>query len=76
MCELYLQTSQPLLSLAVCLSPQGVCVSCLFCFANHDVLFELRSLFNRLFPNLIKPQLETNSKHDAPQATQTRDVIV
>lgn len=55
---------------------QGVCVSCLFCFANHDVLFELRCLLVRLFPNLVMPQLETNSKHDAPQATQTRDVIV
>lgn len=55
---------------------QGVCVSCLFCFANHDVQSELRNVFSRLFPNLMKPHLETNSKHDAPQATQTRDLIV
>ncbi|KAG4079695.1 hypothetical protein HA402_009081 [Bradysia odoriphaga] len=66
--KIYQITSSALISL------QGVCVSCLFCFVNHDVLYEIRSCCGRLFPRLLKPIHVT--KHDAPPGSQTRDIIV
>ncbi|XP_055698643.1 calcitonin receptor isoform X2 [Phlebotomus papatasi] len=59
---------------AILVSLQGFCVSCLFCFMNHDVIFALWNLLSRLFPS-ITPNMRWESVN-GPQATQSRDVVV
>ncbi|XP_012156240.1 calcitonin gene-related peptide type 1 receptor [Ceratitis capitata] len=39
----------------ILVSLQGFVVSFLFCFANHDVTFAIRTLLNRLMPGLVSP---------------------
>ena len=59
---------------AILVSSQGFCVSCLFCFVNHDVIYAVRSYMNRFFPGLIS---NTNLESQAgPPATQSRDIVV
>ncbi|XP_058061171.1 calcitonin gene-related peptide type 1 receptor [Anopheles bellator] len=57
---------------ALLISLQGLCVSCLFCFANHDVIFAVQCYLNRFFPDVVThPFLESGQP-----ATQSRDVAV
>uniref|UniRef100_A0A182UZR5 Calcitonin receptor n=2 Tax=Anopheles merus TaxID=30066 RepID=A0A182UZR5_ANOME len=59
---------------ALLISLQGLCVSCLFCFANHDVIFAVQCYLSRFFPDLVThPFLESNG---GQPATQSRDVVV
>lgn len=58
---------------AILISLQGFSVSCLFCFANHDVIFAIKCLLNRSFPYFFNP---TYGGENAPAATQSRDVIL
>ncbi|XP_063709410.1 calcitonin gene-related peptide type 1 receptor [Culicoides brevitarsis] len=38
---------------AILISLQGFCVSVLFCFVNHDVIFEIRAYLCRTFPDIF-----------------------
>ncbi|XP_055545206.1 calcitonin gene-related peptide type 1 receptor-like [Wyeomyia smithii] len=60
---------------AVLISLQGAAVSCLFCFANHDVIFAVKCQLSRFLPDLVEhPYRESfNGGH---QATQSRDMVV
>uniref|UniRef100_A0A182LVA3 G-protein coupled receptors family 2 profile 2 domain-containing protein n=1 Tax=Anopheles culicifacies TaxID=139723 RepID=A0A182LVA3_9DIPT len=59
---------------ALLISLQGLCVSCLFCFANHDVIFAVQCYLSRFLPDLVThPFLESNG---GQPATQSRDVVV
>uniref|UniRef100_A0A182PRA0 Calcitonin receptor n=1 Tax=Anopheles epiroticus TaxID=199890 RepID=A0A182PRA0_9DIPT len=59
---------------ALLISLQGLCVSCLFCFANHDVIFAVQCYLSRFFPDLVThPFLESNG---GQPATQSRDVVL
>ncbi|TMW53007.1 hypothetical protein DOY81_001870 [Sarcophaga bullata] len=53
----------------ILVSLQGFVVSFLFCFANHDVTFAVRSLLNRLAPSIISPP--PPSSHTGQMATTT-----
>ncbi|XP_067637071.1 calcitonin gene-related peptide type 1 receptor [Eurosta solidaginis] len=50
-------------------SLQGFVVSFLFCFANHDVIFAIHNLLNRLMPKLIPPP--PPGTHTGQMATTT-----
>lgn len=68
-------------SLLVLLIPsfpyQGLCVSVLFCFANHEVIACVHSLLHRLLPWLIGPRRPPQwDSVNGPPPTQTRDVVV
>lgn len=62
------------LALNIPLHFQGLCVSCLFCFSNHEVAACVQSLLHRCFPRYISAT-RWESVNGAP-ATQTRDVVV
>lgn len=53
----------------ILVSLQGFVVSFLFCFANHDVTFAVRSMLNRLAPSIISPP--PPSSHTGQMATTT-----
>ncbi|XP_011176787.2 calcitonin gene-related peptide type 1 receptor [Zeugodacus cucurbitae] len=53
----------------ILVSLQGFVVSFLFCFANHDVTFAIRTLLNRLMPALISPP--PPGTHTGQMATTT-----
>ncbi|XP_036339160.1 calcitonin receptor isoform X2 [Rhagoletis pomonella] len=53
----------------ILVSLQGFVVSFLFCFANHDVTFAIRSLLNRLMPGLVSPP--PPGTHTGQMATTT-----
>ncbi|XP_046802272.1 calcitonin gene-related peptide type 1 receptor [Lucilia cuprina] len=53
----------------ILVSLQGFVVSFLFCFANHDVTFAVRSLCNRLAPSIVSPP--PPSSHTGQMATTT-----
>ncbi|XP_055610774.1 calcitonin gene-related peptide type 1 receptor-like [Uranotaenia lowii] len=60
---------------AVLISLQGACVSCLFCFANHDVIFAIRCQLSRFFPELVHHPFHESYNGGQP-ATQSRDMVV
>ncbi|CAO1441006.1 unnamed protein product, partial [Diamesa tonsa] len=71
----YLDRPYQILS-AVLISLQGCCVSCLFCFANHDVVFALLCYMNRTFPAFFSSACR-DSYYTAPATqTQSRDIVV
>ncbi|XP_036232805.2 calcitonin gene-related peptide type 1 receptor [Bactrocera oleae] len=53
----------------ILVSLQGFVVSFLFCFANHDVTFAIRTLLNRLMPGLVSPP--PPGTHTGQMATTT-----
>ncbi|XP_055389094.1 calcitonin gene-related peptide type 1 receptor isoform X2 [Condylostylus longicornis] len=57
-------------------SLQGVCVSCLFCFANHDVLFVMRNLLSRVFPGIIQPPPPSTNTGQIATQTPSRELGV
>lgn len=57
---------------AILISVQGICVSCLFCFANQDVLLAIKCFLNRLFPSMFT----TYSENKGPPPTLTRDLVL
>ncbi|XP_021707945.1 calcitonin gene-related peptide type 1 receptor [Aedes aegypti] len=60
---------------AVLISLQGACVSCLFCFANHDVIFAIKCQLSRFFPTLVHHPFRESYNGGQP-ATQSRDMVV
>ncbi|XP_062555367.1 calcitonin gene-related peptide type 1 receptor [Armigeres subalbatus] len=60
---------------AVLISLQGACVSCLFCFANHDVIFAIQCQLSRFFPQLVRHPFRESYNGGQP-ATQSRDMVV
>ncbi|CAD7088171.1 unnamed protein product [Hermetia illucens] len=62
------------LASAVLISLQGFCVSSLFCFANHDVVFTIRSALSRFIPNVVPPV--PGGSNTGQLATLSRDIGV
>ncbi|XP_055915741.1 calcitonin gene-related peptide type 1 receptor [Eupeodes corollae] len=60
----------------VLVSLQGFVVSCLFCFANHDVAFATRSFLNRWFPNLVSPPPPGSNTGQMATTTPSRELGV
>ncbi|XP_059222396.1 calcitonin gene-related peptide type 1 receptor isoform X2 [Stomoxys calcitrans] len=60
----------------ILVSLQGFVVSFLFCFANHDVTFAVRSLLNRLMPSLVSPPPPTSSTGQVATTTPSRELGV
>ncbi|XP_055642739.1 calcitonin gene-related peptide type 1 receptor isoform X2 [Toxorhynchites rutilus septentrionalis] len=60
---------------AVLISLQGACVSCLFCFANHDVIFVVRCQLSRLLPELVTHPTRESFNGGQP-GTHSRDIVV
>ncbi|XP_075157208.1 calcitonin receptor hector isoform X2 [Haematobia irritans] len=60
----------------ILVSLQGFVVSFLFCFANHDVTFAVRSLLNRLLPSLVSPPPPTSSTGQVATTTPSRELGV
>ena len=61
---------------AFLVSLQGFCVSCLFCFANHDVLFVIRNVLSRILPSLVPPLPPGTNTGQVPTQTPSRDIGV
>jgi calcitonin receptor-like len=59
---------------AVIISLQGLCVSCLFCFANHEVIIAVLSYLNSLLPTLFKTSYRESYYAQGP--TTTRDIVL
>ncbi|XP_061401035.1 calcitonin receptor-like, partial [Musca vetustissima] len=60
----------------ILVSLQGFVVSFLFCFANHDVTFAVRSLLNRLMPSIVSPPPPTSSTGQVATTTPSRELGV
>ncbi|XP_038119574.1 calcitonin gene-related peptide type 1 receptor [Culex quinquefasciatus] len=60
---------------AVLISLQGACVSCLFCFANHDVIFAIKCQLSRFIPDLVQHPFR-ESYNGGQVQTQSRDMMV
>ncbi|XP_058825708.1 calcitonin gene-related peptide type 1 receptor isoform X2 [Topomyia yanbarensis] len=61
---------------AVLISLQGTVVSCLFCFANHDVIFAVKCQLSRFFPALVEHPYRESFNGGLPATTQSRDMVV
>ncbi|KAL1395867.1 hypothetical protein pipiens_010919, partial [Culex pipiens pipiens] len=59
---------------AVLISLQGACVSCLFCFANHDVIFAIKCQLSRFIPDLVQHPFR-ESYNGGQVQTQSRDMM-
>lgn len=59
---------------AIIISLQGLCVSCLFCFANHEVITAVLSYLNNLLPTLFKTSYRESYYAQGP--TTTRDIVL
>ncbi|XP_037890304.1 calcitonin gene-related peptide type 1 receptor isoform X2 [Glossina fuscipes] len=64
-----------LLSVAL-ISSQGFVVSFLFCFANHDVTFAVRTLLNRIVPGLVSPPPPSSNTGQLATTTPSRELGV
>jgi calcitonin receptor-like len=60
---------------AVIISLQGLCVSCLFCFANHEVITAVLSYLNSILPTLFKTSSRESYNNLGP-GTTTRDIVL
>ncbi|KAG5672428.1 hypothetical protein PVAND_002557 [Polypedilum vanderplanki] len=60
---------------AVFVSLQGLCVSCLFCFANHEVISAVFSYLSSIFPMIFKTSSRENY-NNLGQPTTTRDIVL
>lgn len=60
----------------ILVSLQGFVVSLLFCFANHDVIFAVRSLLNRLMPRLVAAPIQPGSIGQVVTTTPSRELGV
>lgn len=60
---------------ALIISLQGLCVSCLFCFANHEVIIAVLSYLNSIFPTFFKNSYRESHYVQGPTTT-TRDMIL
>ncbi|KAH8266546.1 hypothetical protein KR026_009435 [Drosophila bipectinata] len=60
----------------VLVSLQGFVVSFLFCFANHDVLFAVRTLLNKLLPSLVSPPPAGSNTGQMATTTPSRELGV
>lgn len=58
---------------AVVISLQGLCVSCLFCFANHEVIMAILSYLSSLSPTLFKTPYRENYQQGP---TTTRELVM
>ncbi|XP_017065034.1 calcitonin gene-related peptide type 1 receptor [Drosophila eugracilis] len=64
-----------MLSVAL-VSPQGFVVSFLFCFANHDVTFAIRTLLNKWLPSLVTPPPAGSNTGQMATTTPSRELGV
>ncbi|KAL7743418.1 hypothetical protein ACLKA6_008387 [Drosophila palustris] len=60
----------------VLVSLQGFVVSFLFCFANHDVTFAIRTLLNKLMPRLVSPPPAGSNTGQMATTTPSRELGV
>ncbi|EDW82153.1 uncharacterized protein Dwil_GK25280 [Drosophila willistoni] len=60
----------------VLVSLQGFVVSFLFCFANHDVIFAIRTLLNKLLPSLVSPPPVGSNTGQLATTTPSRELGV
>ncbi|XP_032296576.1 calcitonin gene-related peptide type 1 receptor isoform X1 [Drosophila virilis] len=60
----------------VLVSLQGFVVSFLFCFANHDVTFAMRTLLNKLMPTLVAPPPAGSNTGQLATTTPSRELGV
>jgi calcitonin receptor-like len=58
---------------AIVISLQGLCVSCLFCFANHEVIMAILSYLSSLSPTLFKTPYRENFQQGP---TTTRELVL
>ncbi|XP_016956374.1 calcitonin gene-related peptide type 1 receptor [Drosophila biarmipes] len=60
----------------ILVSLQGFVVSFLFCFANHDVTFAIRTLLNKLLPSLVTPPPAGSNTGQMATTTPSRELGV
>lgn len=60
----------------VLVSLQGFVVSFLFCFANHDVTFAVRTMLNKLMPSLVSPPPAGSNTAQLATTTPSRELGV
>ncbi|XP_062141058.1 calcitonin gene-related peptide type 1 receptor [Drosophila sulfurigaster albostrigata] len=60
----------------VLVSLQGFVVSFLFCFANHDVTFAIRTLLNKWMPSLVAPPPAGSNTGQLATTTPSRELGV
>ncbi|KAH8290041.1 hypothetical protein KR044_003790 [Drosophila immigrans] len=60
----------------VLVSLQGFVVSFLFCFANHDVTFAIRTLLNKWLPSLVAPPPAGSNTGQLATTTPSRELGV
>ncbi|KAH8386657.1 hypothetical protein KR093_001812 [Drosophila rubida] len=60
----------------VLVSLQGFVVSFLFCFANHDVTFAIRTLLNKWMPSLVAPPPAGSNTGQMATTTPSRELGV
>lgn len=60
----------------VLVSLQGFVVSFLFCFANHDVTFAVRTLLNKWAPSLVAPPPAGSNTGQLATTTPSRELGV
>ncbi|XP_030381616.1 calcitonin gene-related peptide type 1 receptor [Scaptodrosophila lebanonensis] len=60
----------------VLVSLQGSVVSFLFCFANHDVTFAMRTMLNRWIPSLVAPPPPGSNTGQMATTTPSRELGV
>lgn len=60
----------------VLVSLQGFVVSFLFCFANHDVIFAIRTLLNKLLPSLVAAPPAGSNTRQMATTTPSRELGV